>query len=129
MKGLQKMNDFNLKKAIEHVSSIKRGKGNGPFNSRENGYSLREFAKARDEINFRVIVEWMREGIKNQKSARLFRKEPLALIESICMVMDHSSKINYYNYQTYRGIKIKRPSIGTTQRFFQKLYGSHFYVN
>ena len=57
-----------------------------------------------DKENFKFVVEFMCEGIKTQRSARLFRKEPLALIESICMVMDHSSQINYYNYQTYRGI-------------------------
>src|SRR3989344_6566413 len=105
--------NFSLKKAKAHVSRIKKGEAIGPFNSRENGFSLKKFAKAQDKEGFRIVVEFMCDGIKTQRSARLFRKEPLALIESICIVMDHSVKINYYNYQTYRGIKMKRPPVGT----------------
>lgn len=122
------MSEFSLRDAKEHFLHIKEGKASTQFNSTENGLSLREFAKVKDKNGFKTIVKFMLKGIKTQKSAKLFRKEPLALIESICLVVDHSTKINYYNYQAYRGIKMKRPSVGATQKFFQKIYGSHFFV-
>ena len=117
----------NLAEAKEYITKIKNGSIKDPFSSRDSTDSLKIFAESKDEGNFKIVVDFMCRGILNNKGLKLYQKESLALIESFCEVIDHPVKANYAMYQTYRGFKVKIPPIGKTRKFFQKMYGSHFF--
>ena len=117
----------NLADAKRYVNKIKDGLIGNPFANKDTTHALKFFAEAKDEENFRIIVDLWCYGISTQKHLKLYSKEPLALVESFCMVLDHPEKANRHMFQTYRGIKMKRPQMGKTQKFFQKIYGSHFF--
>src|SRR3989344_8468099 len=116
----------NITEAKRYVNKIKKALIKDPFANRDCTDSLKIFAEAKDEERFKIVVDFMCADILNKKSLKLFQKEPLALVESFCEVIDNPIKANYAMYQTYRGLKVKRPPIGKTQKFFQKIYGSHF---
>jgi len=109
------------------VNKIKKGLIKNPFASKDCAHSLKILAEAKDEKRFKIVVDFMCSGIKTQKSLKLFKREPLALVESICQVLDHPSVANYNMFQYYRGIKVKKLLIKKTQKFFRKIYGSHFF--
>lgn len=113
--------------AKRYVNKIKKGLIKNPFANKDCTDSLKIFAGAKDKENFKIVVDFMCHGISTQKSLRLYSKEPLVLVESFCMVIDHPGKANYNMFQTYRGLRVKKLPIGKTQKFFQKLYGSHFF--
>ena len=117
----------NIAGAKKYVNKIKRELIKDPFANGDCTDALKIFAEAKDEENFKIVVDFMCAGILNKKSLKLYQKEPLALVESFCEVIDNPIKTNYAMYQTYRGLKVKRPPIGKTQKFFQKIYGSHFF--
>lgn len=117
----------NLADAKKYANKIKSGSITNPFVDRDGLFSLKYLALAKDEEDFRTIVELMVTAIKTQKNLKLFKKEPLAFIESLCMTEDHGEKDGYNAYQAGRGLKVKRLPTGKTQRFFKKLYGSHFF--
>ena len=117
----------NIAGAKKYVNRIKKGLVKNPFARRDCTDSLKILAEAKDEERFKIVVGFMLSSILAQKSLKLYQKEPLALVESFCEVIDHPVKANHAMYQTYRGLKVKRPPIGKTQRFFQKIYGSHFF--
>ncbi len=114
--------------AKKYINRIKKGLIKNPFANRDCMGSLKIFAEAKDEESFKIVVDFMCSGILAQESLKLYAKEPLAVVESFCEVIDNPSKANYAMYQTYRGLKVKRPPIGKTRRFFQKIYGSHFFI-
>ena len=119
----------NLKSAKEYVNKINKGLIKNPFQNSDSVHSLKEFAKIKDEENFKVIIDFMTNFISKAKDGGLkfFKKEPLAFIECLLMITDHGDKANYILVQISRGIKIKKLPIGKTQRFFQKIYGSRFF--
>jgi len=117
----------NLAGAKKYVNKIKDGLIENPFASKDIAHSLKFLAQDKDEENFRLVVDLWCHGISTQKNLKLYSKEPLALVESFCMVLDHPEKANHHMFQTYRGIKMKRLPIGNTQKFFQKIYGSRFF--
>ena len=117
----------NLAGAKRYVDNIKKKLITNPFADRDGLFSLRYLARAKDEENFRIIVKIMVTTIKTQKNFKLFRKEPLAFVESLCMMEDNGEKEGYNAFQAGRGLKVKRLPIGKTQRFFQKLYGDYFF--
>lgn len=116
--------------ARKYVKNIKRGLIENPFANKDCIGALKVFAEAKDEENFRIVVDFMANFISKTKESgfKLFKKEPLTFVESLVMLIDHGGKANYFMFQRARGLKIKKLSIGKTQRFFQKLYGSHFFV-
>ncbi len=119
----------NLAEAKKYVNKIKKGLIKNSFTNRDCADSLKIFAEAKDEERFKIVGDFMAQFISKVKAGglRFFKKEPLAFIECLLMIVDYGDKVNYAMYQTYRGIKVKRPPIGKTQRFFQKIYGSHFF--
>lgn len=117
----------DLAGAKRYVNRIKKGIIKSAFANRDCTDSLKILVEAKDEERFKTIVDFMCSGILTKKSLKLYQKEPLALVESFCEVIDNPIRANYAMYQTYRGLKVKRPPIGKTQKFFQKIYGSHFF--
>lgn len=120
----------NLKDAKTHADKIKKGLIKNPLQDADSIDSLKEFAKVNDEENFRVIVDFLSEFISKSKKGgpALFRKEPLVFIEILTMILDHSDKVNYTLVQLSRGLKVKKPTVKKTQKFFHRLYGNHFFV-
>lgn len=120
----------DVAEAKSYLDNIKKGLIKNPFQNSDSTHSLKEFAKAKDEESFKSITEFMVRFISKTKEGGLkfFKKEPLAFIECLLMAVDHGDKANYVLVQISRGIKVKRPSIGKTQKFFQKLYGRQFFV-
>src|SRR3989344_6487654 len=118
----------SLASAKKYVNKIKEGLIKNPFANNDSTYALKILAKAKNEMEFKIVVDSMCRGILTQKSLKLYAKEPLVLVESFCEVIDNPIKANYNMFQTYRGIKMKRLTIGKTQKFFHKIYGSHFFV-
>lgn len=118
----------NLADAKRYIDNVKKGLIKNPFATRDHLDSLKIFAKEKDEKNFKIIVESMSNAILTQKGYKLFKKEPLALIEVFCMTIDHGGdKVSYNAFQAQRGLKTKRLPIGKTQKFFQRIYGNHFF--
>ena len=121
------MND--IRKSRKYAGEIKNGLIKNPFATKDGLPSLKILAKFEDKENFKIVVESMRYVISRQKGYKLFRKEPLALIEVLCMAADYGGdKVSYNAFQAQRGLKTRRLSIRRTQKFFQKIYGSHFFV-
>lgn len=120
----------NLAGAKRYVDRVKKGLVKDPFASKDCIDSLKVLAKSGDKDNFKIVVDFMSNFISKskRKGYRIFKEEAKAFVESLCMILDHGAdKVNYNLIQTYRGIKMKRLPIGKTQRFFQKIYGSHFF--
>ena len=118
----------NLKSAKEYVNKIKKGLIKNPFANKNGVDSLKIFAEAKDEDRFKIGVDSMIHTISTQKAYKIFKKEPLAYVELFCEIIDNGyMKSVYASYQTYRGFKIKRFPVGKTQKFFQKIYGSHLF--
>jgi hypothetical protein len=117
----------NFADAKKYVNKIDKGLIKDPFINGDVTDALKILAKVKDEDRFKIVVDLMCSSILNKKNLKLFKKEPLALVESFCEVIDNPIKANYAMYQTYRGLKVKRPPTGKTQRFFQSIYGSHFF--
>lgn len=117
----------SIEDAKEYVQTIKENKIKDLFGDTKSVDSLKIFAGEEDEENFKFLVDSMIKSIKNKEKWKFYHKEPLALIESFCQIMDHGDKVSYARFQAHRGIKTKRLSIGKTQRFFQKIYGNHFF--
>ena len=120
----------NIAEAKRYADRIKKGLIKNPFQNSDSVNSLKEFAKIKDEENFKVIIDFMTHFISNAKEGGLkfFKKEPLVFIECLLMTTDHWDKTSYILVQISRGVKVKRPPIGKTQKFFQKLYGNHFFI-
>lgn len=117
----------NLAGAKRYVNKIRKGLIKNPFATKDTLDSLKIFARYKDKENFKIVIEFMCSGIKTQKNLKLYAKEPLALVEYFCMTIDQSSRIEKTIFNMLRGIKVKRLPIGNTQKFFQKVYGSHFF--
>ncbi len=120
----------NIAEAKRYADRIKKGLIKNHFQNSDSVNSLKEFAKIKDEENFKVIIDFMTHFISNAKEGGLkfFKKEPLVFIECLLMTTDHWDKTSYILVQISRGVKVKRPPIGKTQKFFQKLYGNHFFI-
>ena len=120
---------FTFQKAKQYVSKIKSREIKNPFQNSDSVYSLKEFAKVGDEENFKVIINLMASFISKSKEGqlKLFKKDPLVFIECLILEHDHGNKAVYILLQRSRGLKVKKPSIKRTQKFFQKIYGSHFF--
>ena len=120
---------FTLQKAKQYVYKIRSGEIKNPFQNSDSVYSLKEFAKVGDEENFKVIIDLMASFISKSKEGglKLFKKEPLVFIECLILQHDHGDKSSYILVQRSRGLKVKKPSIKRTQKFFQKIYGRHFF--
>lgn len=121
----------NLTHAKKYVKNIKANLIKNPLQNNDSIHSLREFAKVKDEKNFKIIIDFMARFISSNKDGGLkfFKKEPLSFIECLIMILDNGDKANYILVQISRGVKIKRPPIGKVQKFFQRIYGVHFFVN
>ncbi|GEM_PF-3840549 len=52
--------------AKEYVGKIKGGLVNDPFASKDFAYSLKIFAKAKDEKNFKIVVDFARDFLSKQ---------------------------------------------------------------
>ena len=118
----------NLANVNRYVNKIKKGSIKNPFVKDCTGY-LKILAETKDEEKFKIVVDSMCHFISKSTKGTMkyFKKEPLALVESFCEVTDHPGKITYNMFQAYRGLKVKKLPIGKTQKFFQKIYGSHFF--
>ncbi|MFB6246422.1 MAG: hypothetical protein ABEI74_02440 [Candidatus Pacearchaeota archaeon] len=124
----------NLKQAREYAKKIDNGEIKNPLLNNEFQHALKELAKAKDEQNFRKIVDFVADKIKKDKkggSSKFYNtyNEALALLECLIMQVDHGNRSDYILFQLSRGMDVKRPALRKTQRFFQKLYGSHFFVD
>ena len=118
----------NLAGAKAYINNIKNGLIKHPFVNKDGLDSLKIFAEKRDEENFRIIVNFMKKFISTNKDYKIFKKEPLANVELLCETIDNGYMESVYAmYQSYRGFKVKRFPLGKTQKFFQKLYGPHFF--
>ena len=120
----------NLDGAKKYVNKINKGLIKNPFANRDCIDLLKILAKVKDEERFKIAVDFMSYFISKSKRRGygIFKDEAMAFIESLCMILDYGSdKFNYNLVQTYRGIKVKKVPIGKTQRFFQRIYGSHFF--
>ncbi|MEX2016845.1 MAG: hypothetical protein WD876_00005, partial [Candidatus Pacearchaeota archaeon] len=60
------------------------------------------------------------------KNFKFYAREPLALVEYFCITIDQPSRVEKTVFNTLRGLKVKKLPLGKTQKFFQKIYGSHF---
>ena len=117
----------NLAGAMRYVNKIRRKLIKNPFADKDGVYYLKYLAEEKDEEMFRIVVELMCFGVKTQEGLKQFRKEPLAFVESLCMMEDSGEKQGYNAFQAGRGLKVKKLPTGKTQSFFQRLYGSHFF--
>ena len=79
----------NLRSAKEYVNKIRKGLIKDPLVGRDWVDSLKLLAKAKDEKRFKIVVDSVCSSIKSKKSLKLYAKEPLALVESFCEVIDH----------------------------------------
>lgn len=119
----------NFDEAKKYTNKIKKKLITNALADQDGISSLKYLAEAEDEKRFRIVVELITTTIKTHKNLELYKKDPLAFIEFLCMFED-SGEIHSYNmFQAGRGLKVKKIKIGKTQRFFQKIYGSHFFKN
>jgi len=121
---------YNIKDALEYVNRIENGEIENPFLTRECVESLNEFSKESDEERFKKVVNFMVDFIakSNLDQMKSHKKEPLAMIEFQCIMLDHPIEAGNIMFKAFRGIKVERLPTGKNQRFFQKLYGNHFYI-
>jgi len=64
----------NLTEAKKYVNKIKKGLIKNPFTNKDCTNSLKIFAKAKDEENFKIVVNSICSAIKTQKGLKLFKK-------------------------------------------------------
>ncbi|MDP2925186.1 MAG: hypothetical protein Q8N99_02325 [Nanoarchaeota archaeon] len=87
--------------------------------------ALEILALANEETRFRKVVDAQVQQLK--KDGKI--DEPYSFAEWLCMGVDHGfAIIESLSLAIQPGISVERLPVKTTQEFFQRLYGSHFYL-
>jgi hypothetical protein len=131
-------NKYTLKDARNYATAVERLTRVQDIDLLAIGQALETLANAGDEENFRRVVDsYVRcsaTGDAETYTAHV-KKEPLAVLEWLCMGRDHGfSEVGYLTWLAEREIATgqiqsgteRRPPVDQTQGFFNELYGKHF---
>lgn len=126
---MTEIKNFTLKDAKRYLKDTQKSE-QSLMDFTSLGQALQVFAQERYGHCFKILADrYVKYSEAHKEDSITLTKEPLAVLEWLCMGMDHGfSAIGYKSLEAKAGIKTERLPIKDTQRFFQGIYGSHFYL-
>jgi len=123
---------YTLKDARRYATDVQGLARPQDFDLSGAAAALKVLAEAGDEEGFRMVVDSYERccSATDEKDRTELAKEPLAVMEWLCMNMDHGfTGVGCHAWAVSGGTKRDRLPALQVQQFFNRLYGGHFYLD